>query len=469
MTHPMPLQQRLGLILLATILLLPCPLLHAAPPQARKWVATWAQPMTPDYTRPNASYKTPGAQPAGKLALVPPPVATNITLRQTVLTSIGGDRVRIRLSNYDGSAPMVVTGAHVALGAAQSNNLAAIDAASDRALTFHGHPSVTIAPGQVVTSDPVALRVPRLSHLTVSLYFAGRTTFNDVHPLEFGATTAVVAGNAMSAATFADDKRLGVLGGKRPHRLFVLTGVDVLAPRTTRVIAAFGDSITDGAYATTLAHPWPQQLSAIANRQPGQPPVAVINEGLSSNELTVDQPGFPLAGMSGLKRFERDVIDQPGITDVAVLFGTNDINRGSNNAGLPKGATSGDIIAGLRMLADVAHAHHLRIYVGTITPFAGFTLAGWYTPAKEAVRRRVNHWITHTHAIDGVIPFAKALAGPYKPTPLAAAQSPLPPGLATICAGDAGLHPNDRGYTVMGTLAYDVMFHAHVKAATACH
>src|SRR5699024_7031882 len=175
------------------------------------------------------------------------------------------------------------------------------------------------------------------------------------------------------------------------------------------------------------------------------------------------------AGMSGLKRFERDVIDQPGVTDVIVLFGANDINRGIDVDGRPTGASAGDIIAGLRMLADVAHAHGLRVHVGTITPFAGFILPGWYTPAKEAVRMRVNRWIRHSDEIDGFVPFARALRGSYTPSPLAARQQPLPPGLASVCAADGGLHPNDRGYTVIGTQAYNTPFDAHGTTAASSH
>lgn len=470
--HPMP-EKRFrfrmaALLAIAFALLALTPGAFASePPQGLKWVATWAQPMTSDYARvPTPNQKISNRYP-GKHELIPPPSASNITLRQTVLTSVGGNRVRIRLSNYFGQKPLTVDAAHIALQAKGAKNLSTIDPGSDRALTFHGKSSVTIPPGKIIASDPVSLRVPALSRAVVSLYFSGRTTFNDLHPLEFAATTAVVAGNAVSAPSLAGRKPLEVLGTDQQHLIFLLTGVDVLAPESTRVIVAIGDSITDGAYATTLAHPWPQQLAAIANGRPGQPGVAVVNAGISGNELTTDQLRYPINGMSGLKRFERDVIDQPGVTDVIVLFGANDIERGLDAASRARGVLAGDFIASLRMLADVAHAHHLRIYVGTITPFAGFP--EWYTPEREAVRMQINHWIRHTDAIDGFVPFAEALGGSYTPSPLAAGQDPLPPGIASVCAGDVGLHPNDLGYTVMGTLAYNTLFHAHLEPAKACH
>ncbi|MEP7186137.1 MAG: GDSL-type esterase/lipase family protein, partial [Rhodanobacter sp.] len=258
-------------------------------------------------------------------------------------------------------------------------------------------------------------------------------------------------------------------GDRLDGHLYVLDGVAVEAPQTTRGIVAFGDSITDGAYATAPSKPWPQVLAGIANGAGGGTAAGVINAGISADELTTDQIGSPGAGASGLKRFERDVIDQPGVTDVIVLFGANDLNRGIGPAGDPTGASANDLIAGFRMLVDVAHAHHLRIYAGTITPFAGFPAAGWYSPQKEATRVTVNHWIRGSGAFDGVIDFADAVRGAYRPSPLAAQQKTPPPGMATVCAGDAGLHPNDLGYAVMGTQAYNALFHATLQPAQRCH
>ncbi|MGH8184865.1 MAG: GDSL-type esterase/lipase family protein, partial [Rhodanobacteraceae bacterium] len=454
-------------LILALLLSLP---LHAAGPRpGYKWVATWAQAMTSNYSLPGRAAYEPW-KPFDHHPPANVPSAANLTLRQTVLVSIGGDRIRIRLSNRYGQEPLTVSGAHIALAARGTTQSSAVAAASDRTLSFHGKTSVTLAPGHEATSDPVTLRTPAQSRVVVSLYFAHETAFADVHRLEPTGTdvSAVVRGDAVAAPTFAGRKLLDVLGHDFRHHIYLLAGVDVLAPVSTRAIVAFGDSITDGAYATTLSSSWPEVLAAIANNQPGGAPVAVVNEGINGNELTVDQIGRPGFGMSGVKRFEHDVIDQPGVTDVIVLLGTNDINRGTGVAGYPVGASADDIIDGLRMLADVAHRHHLRIYAGTIPPFAGFPIAGWYTPEKEIVREKVNHWILQTSSFDGVIPFATGLRGKYRPSRLAAAQRNPPPGLASLCTADGGLHPNDRGYIIMGTLAYDTLFGRHLVAQAPC-
>jgi hypothetical protein len=68
---------------------------------------------------------------------------SNQTLRQIVHTSVGGDRVRVRLSTF-GSGALAVGAAHIARSVAG----AAIDPTSDRILTFGGEPSITIPPGR---------------------------------------------------------------------------------------------------------------------------------------------------------------------------------------------------------------------------------------------------------------------------------------------------------------------------------
>ena len=442
-----------------------CVSLHAAAVQAKPatqhWVATWGQSMTSNYARVTGSDGKPERDAYGQ-AVERAPTVDHFTLRQRVNVSAGGERVRIRLSNYYGLAPLTVSVARIALAANGAADPSAIAPGSDRRLSFDGGKrSITLAPGSEVVSDPVDLHMPALSNVIVSLYFAGSAQLADVHPMEQARTAWAVEGDATRAASLAHKTAATSLPG---DHIYLLEGVEVEAPTGTRGIVAFGDSITDGAYASAAGTTWPAVLARLAQRH-GKG-AAVVNAGISADELSIDQVGAPGAGMAGLKRYLRDVVDRPGVTDVVVLFGANDINRGIDPAGYPNGASAGDLIASMRMLADVAHQHHLRIYAGTVTPFAGFP--GWDTPQREAVRLRFNRWIRHTGAFDGVIDFADALKGAYTPPPLIARLSPRPPGMAAICAGDAGLHPNDRGYAVMGTLAYDALFHAKLRPSQAC-
>ena len=66
-----------------------------------------------------------------------------------VHTSIGGHRVRVRLSNAFGTAPLVVGAVHLAIRSAG----AATVAGTDRPVSFNGRPAVTIPPGAFVVSD----------------------------------------------------------------------------------------------------------------------------------------------------------------------------------------------------------------------------------------------------------------------------------------------------------------------------
>lgn len=437
---------------------------------SQEWVATWAQAMTSSFTcarSTDAHALTATCDIASEHdPILRKATLRKATLRQVVRASLGGNVVRIRLSNYFGRMPLTVSAAHVALAGGPAGGFT-IAPASDRGLTFSGRDSVTIAPGAVVTSDAVRLRVPSLARMVISLYFAGAAPLADVHAMEHASTAAAVAGDAVGADSLRGRTDvIGTLGKDARHHVYVLDEVDVHASPGTRAIVAFGDSITDGAYASAPDKTWPGVLAQLADAN--AKPAAVINMGISGNELTVDQPGNPGYGVSALKRFERDVIERAGVTDVVVLLGINDVDRGTDAAGFPNGASFGAIVAGYRMLIDIAHAHHLKIYAGTMTPFAGFRAPGWYSPPKEAIRARVNRWIRTSSAFDGVIDFSHELAGAYKPGPLAARQVPLPPGLASICAGDTGLHPNDRGYAVMGTFAYDTLFSGHLLPRRGC-
>ena len=109
------------------------------------WVGTWSA----------------SPQPAGA-----PLQINGQTIRQIVHTSLGGRRVRVRLSNAYGQSPLVIGSAHVAV----SDSGSAIVAGSDRTLTFNGSPTIAVPAGALAVSDPVALDVPALGDLAVSLY-----------------------------------------------------------------------------------------------------------------------------------------------------------------------------------------------------------------------------------------------------------------------------------------------------------
>jgi lysophospholipase L1-like esterase len=220
-----------------------------------------------------------------------------------------------------------------------------------------------------------------------------------------------------------------------------LDGVDV-TPRNPRsgAVVALGDSITAGfASSPDRDADWPDRLADRLRAAPARPPLAVLNAGISGNNLSRSSPCF---GHSGLERMQRDALDQPGVRDVIVALGVNDITqpREPRSAGayecLPhRPISAAGLIADYRAAIRRIHARRLRAIGATITPFGRYP---YWTPAIEAERQQINHWIRTSHAFDGVLDFDRVLRDPAHPAWLRPA----------LDSGD-GLHPNDRGHAAM--------------------
>jgi lysophospholipase L1-like esterase len=287
----------------------------------------------------------------------------NQTVRMNVWPTVSGHSLRVRLSNAYGSAPLTLG----AVTVARQRFGPIIDARTVRHVTFGGSSSVTIPVGAEVVSDPISMMVHRFRNLTVSVYLP--------HPT--GPTTWHYEAETTSYISTPGDWTSEP--GGSPYQTivpswFFLDGVDVRQHHVRGTVVAFGDSITDGHYSTIDAHgTWPNWLS---RRLPG---FAVLNEGIGGNQILTDVAG--VAGDSALHRFQRDALDQLGVTSIVLLEGINDI--GSSDATAPA------VIDGIKTLIDEAHAAGLTIGGGTLTPFEG---AAYYTPAREQVREQVNAW-----------------------------------------------------------------------------
>ena len=377
------------------------PASQAPRPASPRWLATWTA----------SPYDAPPRPPRDSVDRVPR--LFDQTLRLVVRTSIGGERVRIRLSNEYGDRPLVIGAAHIAV----RDSGASVAPATDRTLTFGGRPSVRMLPGAVVFSDPVALAVPALKDLAVSLHLADSSRLSTRHPLALQ-TSYVGHGNVAGARTFAQDTTLEIW----PY----LVGVDVINPSVAGVVVTLGNSITDGASSTRNANArWPNVLAARLVRGDG-PPLAVANAGISGGRVLTYG-----AGPSALARFDRDVLATPGVTHVILLEGINDIGRSAVD-----GVTADDIIFGYRQLIARAHDRGIVIFGATLTPAGPRTN---YTPAHEAKRAAVNAFIRTSGEFDGVIDFDAATRDPAHP-------------LQFLPAYDSGdhLHPADAGYRAMG-------------------
>ncbi len=386
-----------------------CLLLGAPQPARRSWSGTWA------------------TAPAGVAGA--PEQFANVTLRLIVHASAGGEQVRVRISNTFGSDPLVVGAAHVA----RRDRDAAVVAGSDRALTFGGRPSCTIPPGALVLSDAVTLQIAPLSDLAVSLYLPAAAAETTTHVTGLQTNYVSKPGDFTGAAPFDVARTI-------THWPF-LTGVDVSGPVPGGAIVTFGDSITDGANSTAdTNHRWPDLLAARLQQRADLHHLGVLDEGIIGNRIlhaTETQYGN-LFGPSGLARFDRDVLAQPGVEFLVVLLGINDIGHPGGTAPESDAVSAEDIAAGYRQMIERAHQRGIRVFGATLLPFEGTTLAGFYSAEKETKRQAVNRWIRTSGAFDAVIDFDKAVGDPSHPARMLAAYD-----------GGDHLHPSDAGMQVM--------------------
>ena len=337
------------------------------------------------------------------------------TIRQIVHVSIGGTRVRVRLSNAYGAGSLVIGAARVGL----RSTGASIAAGSDRVLTFNGSESTTIPAGALAISDPVSLRVPDRGDLAVSIYVPGSQLAATEHSLGLQTTYISPEGDFSGADSLPT--------AATTQSFYFLTGLEVDAPAKSRAIVTLGDSITDGLHSTADANRrWPNRLAERLRPQKGGSTVAVLNAGISGNRVLHDT-----VGTNASARLDRDVLVQSGARYLIVLLGINDI-------GIPGAATADEIIAGHRQIINRAHAMGLRVYGGTLTPFQRFLPGLYYTADGEAMRQAVNQWIRTGKAYDAVIDFDKAIRDPGNPERIRPAYD----------SGD-NLHPNDAGYQAM--------------------
>jgi lysophospholipase L1-like esterase len=349
---------------------------------------------------------------------------TDATLRQVVRVSLGGEHIRIRLSNAFGTRPLRIESIQVARSADPAT--ARIVPGSGRAMTFAGNDAVTLPPGADLVSDPVDLAVPALGHLAISFYLPQPPSPRTSHPGS-RTTTFIVHGNRSIATDLAGARTIG--------HWTQLAGVDVIAPAPAAAIVAFGDSITDGfGIRPNSDQRWPDILAARLQRDPATRHLAVLNQGISGNRVL--SQGF---GPSALARFERDVIGQPGVRFVILLEGINDIGMlAAGGAATPaaRRALVANIIAAYGRMIGRARARGIRVIGATILPFGGSE----YRPdaGAEADRRALNAWIRAPGHFDAVIDFDAVMRDPAAPTRMRRAYD----------SGD-GLHPSAAGYRAM--------------------
>ncbi len=360
---------------------------------ARHWVGTWA--CGPQLIEPDN--------------LPPAPGLSGNTLRQVVHGSIGGDRLRVRLSNAYGEAPLTLRSVHVARSAGGS----AIDTATDQALTFGGAPSRALAPGETVFSDPLDFAVSPLTQLSITIQFGAAPSAVTGHPGS-RTTSYLQQGNAVDAAALAN--------AVTTDHWYYVTGIDILAGRASAALITLGDSLTDGRGSTTNGNDrWPDNLARRLHANAATRGIAVLNQGIGGNAVL--SGGL---GPTALERFEHDVLEQSGGRWLIVLAGVNDIGMSRD----PRIASQ--LSAAFHGMIRAAHERGLLVYGVPILPFGG---SAYFSPDQERARLAVNDWIRTSRHFDAVIDLDAALRDPAQPAQL----------LASYDCGDH-LHLSVAGY-----------------------
>jgi lysophospholipase L1-like esterase len=405
---------------------------------AQKWATSWAASVQGPYPTGN-----PSAQPDQRFAFPSGEAgARDQTFRMIVRPDIWGKQARIRLSNAFGTKPVIFEAAYVGL----QHNSAAIVHGTNKAVTFGGNHSITLAPGEMRWSDPVTLSFVRDANdrallgrkLAVSFTVVGETGPMTWHAKALQTSYVTAPGSG----TRGQDESETAFPFSTASWFF-LDAVDVMAPADTRVVVAFGDSITDGTASTMNGDDrWPDIFARRLHAQYGNK-VAVVNAGIGGNQVAGPpeySPAKPFAGgPSSAMRLERDVLSLSGVSALIWLEGINDFSRNGNASVETVQAGMRDGVARLR-----AKFPGIRVIGATLTSALGATNAAHGFPEQDEKRKALNTFIRTGGLFDGVADFDKATIDAQT----GSIRAEMVPESTTGGPGDK-LHPNRAGYHAM--------------------
>lgn len=375
----------------------------------QRWVTTWG-----------AAQQVPETQNA-----LPTESTHDVTVRQIFHISIGGTALRVHVSNVFGTEALHFTSVHVARPVSPGSS--EILPGSERALTFAGKADVSIPAGAEFISDPLEYAAAPLSDLTITYHLDAPPTPQTGHPGS-RATSYYVYGNFVRAAKLPQATPI--------DHWYQISEIDVQAAADARAVVVLGDSITDGHGATTNGNDrWTDVLAARLQASPGTRNIGVANKGIGGNHLLIDG-----LGPNALARFDRDVLAPAAVRWVLIFEGVNDLGeltRTGEVSAEEHAAMVQRIIAAYGQMIERGHAHGLRMYGATITPYTG---SDYYHPGplNEADRQAVNQWIRTPGHFDAAIDFDAVVRDPQHPDKL----------LPAYDCGDH-LHPSPTGYKAM--------------------
>ena len=377
---------------------------------AQNWVGTWA-------TAPQTVVKS--FMPYNNCM-------TNRSVRQVVKVSIGGDVIRLKLSNIYSMQPVEIRSIYIAHAKDSSD----IDAKTAQYFKFGNSYKTVIPAGKQIVSDALKFNLRNLERVAITINYTSAPEVPTVH-MGSRTTSYIMKGVTNAHTNFAK--------AFRENHWYNISGIDVYTmSNNMSAIAIIGNSITDGKCSTDNAqNRWPDVMSEMLQLKHKITNQGVLNLGIGNNRVTVPG-GF---GALAKERFDRDILMQNGVKKVIIFEGINDI--GAARSGSSE-TVARQIIESIQGMMKKAKARKMKVYLGTITPFKG---AGYYTHFHEAARLYVNDWIrSQAKNVDGILDFAKLLQDPNDDR-----------RMKREYASNDWLHPNPTGYKAMGIYAADIV------------
>ena len=379
---------------------------------AQNWVGTWATaPQT--VVRSFMPYNN---------------CMTNRSVRQVVKVSIGGDVIRLKLSNIYSMQPVEIRSIYIAHAKDSSD----IDAKTAQYFKFGNSYKTIIPAGKQIVSNALKFKLRNLERVAITINYTSAPEIPTVH-MGSRTTSYIMKGVTNAHSNF--EKAF------RENHWYNISGIDVYTMRTDlSSIAIIGNSITDGKCSTDNAqNRWPDVMSEMLQLKYKITNQGVLNLGIGNNRVVVPG-GF---GALAKERFDKDVLAQAGVKKVIIFEGINDI--GAAKSGYSE-TVARQLIESYQAMIKKAKARRLKVYLGTITPFKG---AGYYSPFHEAARQTVNEWIRNqakNKEVDGILDFAKLLQDPKDDR-----------RMKKEYVSNDWLHPNPTGYKAMGTYAAEII------------
>lgn len=377
---------------------------------AQNWVGTWATaPQT--VVRSFMPYNN---------------CMTNRSVRQVVKVSIGGNVIRLKLSNIYSMQPVEIRSIYIA----HAKDSFAIDAKTAQYFKFGNSYKTVIPAGKQIVSDALKFKLRNLELVAITINYTSAPEVPTVH-MGSRTTSYIMKGVTNAHSNFAK--------AFRENHWYNISGIDVYTmSNNMSAIAIIGNSITDGKCSTDNAqNRWPDVMSEMLQLKHKITNQGVLNLGIGNNRVTVPG-GF---GALAKERFDRDILMQNGVKKVIIFEGVNDI--GAARSGSSE-TVARQIIESIQGMMKKAKARKMKVYLGTITPFKG---AGYYTHFHEAARLYVNDWIrSQAKNVDGILDFAKLLQDPNDDR-----------RMKREYASNDWLHPNPTGYKAMGIYAANIV------------